>query len=76
MPVTGMRYVNLVREQLPQIPDHNILAEPCVRSTAPCIAYACWKIMQKDPQANLVVTPSDAYVEDADEYRRVIMEAL
>lgn len=74
--VTGSRYVELVREQLPHIPGHNVLAEPCVRSTAPCIAYACWKIMQKDPEANLVVTPSDAYVEDAQEYRRVIKEAL
>ena len=74
--VTGERYVSLVREQLPQLPEHNIIAEPCVRSTAPCIAYACWKIMQKDPEANLVVTPSDAYVEDVDEYRRVISEAL
>lgn len=74
--VTGMRYVHIVRQQLPDIPSVNILAEPCARSTAPCIAYACWKIMQRDPDANLVVTPADAYVNDVEEYRRIIKGAL
>lgn len=74
--VTGASYVDLVHEQLPQIPAGNILAEPCARNTAPCIAYACWKIMANDPQANIVVTPSDALVTKVDEFRRVIGEAL
>ena len=74
--VTSASYVDLVREQLPDIPVDNVLAEPCARNTAPCIAYACWKIMKKDPQANIVVTPSDALVKDTDEFRRVIDRAL
>ena len=74
--VTGQAYVDLVHEQLPEIPAGNILAEPCARNTAPCIAYACWKIMANDPQANIVVAPSDAFVTDVDEFRRVIGEAL
>ena len=74
--VTGTDYLETVREQLPQVPPGNILSEPCARSTAPCIAYACWKIMSKDPDANLVITPSDAYVENVDEYRRIIAQAL
>ena len=42
--VTSEAYVDIVREQLPQIPKSHILAEPEPRNTAPCIAYACWKI--------------------------------
>lgn len=74
--VASAAYVDIVRSQLPDIPLGNILAEPCARNTAPCIAYACWKIMAKDPQANIVVTPSDALVTNVDEFRRVIGEAL
>lgn len=74
--VTGAAYVDIVRSQLPDIPAENILAEPCARNTAPCIAYACWKIKAKHPSANIVVTPSDALVTDVDEFRRVIDEAL
>lgn len=74
--VTSAAYVDIVREQLPEIPAGNILAEPCARNTAPCIAYACWKIKAQHPSANIVVTPSDALVTDVDEFRRVIGEAL
>lgn len=74
--VTSASYVDIVREQLPQIPSDNILAEPCARNTAPCIAYACWKIRRKHPQANIVVTPSDALVVDVSEFQRIIKEAL
>ena len=66
----------MVKEQLPEIPVENIIAEPCARNTAPCIAYACWKIKQKDPSANIVVTPSDALVLDVEEFRRIVREAL
>ena len=74
--VTSRNYVDIVREQLPGIPEANILAEPEARNTAPCIAYACWKIKARHPGANIVVTPSDALVLDNDEYRRVISLAL
>ena len=74
--VTGASYVDIVREQLPEIPAGNILAEPCARNTAPCIAYACWKIAQVDPSANIVVSPSDALVQDNDEFCRVIRKAM
>ena len=74
--VTSRAYVDIVRQQLPQIPEGNILAEPAMRNTAPCIAYASWKILQKDPYANVVVTPADALVQDVDEFRKVIGKAL
>ena len=74
--VTSEKYVNIVKEQLPQIPEQHILAEPEARNTAPCIAYACWKIRKEFPQANIVVTPSDALVIDTTEYARCIRLAL
>ena len=74
--VTSAAYVDIVSSQLPDIPQGNILAEPCARNTAPCIAYACWKIKAADPQANIVVTPSDALVTDVAEFRRIVGEAL
>ena len=74
--VTSADYVDIVRAQLPELPVENILAEPCARNTAPCIAYACWKIMAKHPQANIVVTPSDALVINTDEFRRIIGNAI
>ena len=45
--VTSEKYIDIVREQLPDIPESNILAEPCARNTAPCIAFACWKIKKE-----------------------------
>lgn len=74
--VTSQEYVPIVREQLPGLPEENILPEPAMRNTAPCIAYACWKIAKQDPYANVVVTPADALVQDVDEFRRVIGKAL
>lgn len=74
--VTNAAYVDIVKEQLPQIPEAHILAEPAARNTAPCIAWACWRIRQEDPHANVVVTPSDAVVMDVVEFRRVVKNAL
>ena len=74
--VTNKAYVNLVKEQLPELPDGNILCEPCRRNTAPCIAYVSWKIKSKDPKANIVVTPSDHIVTNTEEFRRVIKSCL
>jgi mannose-1-phosphate guanylyltransferase len=56
--------------------EENILKEPCRRNTAPCIAYAAWKIKKRDPNANMVVTPSDHFVADVQEFRRVIKSSL
>ena len=74
--VTNEKYVDIVREQLPNIPAENILAEPTARNTAPCIAWACWCIRQKDADANVVVTPSDAIVMNTVEFKRIIENSL
>ena len=74
--VTSEEYAPLVREQLPQIDEHNILKEPCRRNTAACIAYAAWRIKKVDPHANMVVTPSDHLVTDVMEFQRVVKSSL
>ncbi len=74
--VTNASYVDIVTEQLPQIPHSHILAEPAARNTAPCIAWACWSIRKENPNANVVVTPADAVVMNPEEFRRVIGNAL
>ena len=74
--VTNAAYVEIVRQQLPDIPEPHILAEPAARNTAPCIAWACWRIKAEDPEANVVVTPADAVVMNPEEFRRVIKNAL
>lgn len=74
--VTNKSYVDIVKEQIPSIPSAHILPEPAARNTAPCIAWACWAIKAEDPDANIVVTPSDAVVMDAPEFQRVIKNAL
>ena len=74
--LTCEKYAPMVKEQLPMILEENILKEPCRRNTAPCIAYAAWKIKKRFPNANMVVTPSDHFVADVPEFRRVIKSSL
>ncbi len=57
--VTNVNYVDLVQEQLPEISTDQILKEPFKRDTAPCIAYVCQKIYNKNKDATIIVSPSD-----------------
>lgn len=57
--LTNNNYAELVREQLPAVLECNILLEPTRNNTAPCIAYASYKIAKTNPDANIVVAPSD-----------------
>lgn len=57
--VTNQRYAAKVKEQLPELTDSQILLEPDRRNTAPCIAWAAYHLLARDPQASMIVTPSD-----------------
>lgn len=74
--VTSEKYLPIVYSQLPDVPRDHVLAEPAARNTAPCIAYASWKISKRYPDANMVVVPSDAYVKNPDKFREAINAAL
>ncbi len=74
--VTNKDYEHLVKKQLPQLSDNQILLEPIGRNTAPCIAYASYKIAQINPNANLVVAPSDHVVLKQEAFNQVINTAI
>jgi mannose-1-phosphate guanylyltransferase len=74
--VTSQAYREQVMKQLPEVPAENILLEPCRRNTAPCIAYASWRIKSIDPKATIVVSPSDHLILDVTEFRRVVSSAV
>ncbi|MBN8665203.1 MAG: NTP transferase domain-containing protein [Chitinophagales bacterium] len=74
--VTSDEYVSIVKDQLPDIPVENILAEPSRKNTAPCVAYISYKLLQKDPEAALIVAPSDHMILDGETYRNIATKAL
>lgn len=70
--VTNAAYKNLVLEQLPMLKPDQVLCEPARRNTAPCIAYACYRIQSQCDNANIVVTPADHLVTNETEFQRII----
>ncbi len=73
---TNSQYKALVQEQLPDIRDYQILCEPSRRNTAPCVAYANYKINQINPNATVVVAPSDHVILKEDTFTEVVESAL
>lgn len=74
--VTNEQYKDLVMEQIPQLSEDQIICEPYRRNTAPCIAYANYKIRNINPNANIVVAPSDHIIHHEDEFLTVVGNAL
>lgn len=74
--VTNKLYLDLVKEQLPDLPVENILCEPKRKNTAPCIAYAASKIYSINPEANLVIAPSDHLILKEERFNKIIKTAL
>lgn len=74
--VTNNDYQQLVSEQLPDLKMNQILCEPARRNTAPCIAYAAYKIYDEDPEAVMVVTPADHAIFQTDKFSSVIDKAI
>jgi mannose-1-phosphate guanylyltransferase len=74
--VTSDKYKGICQAQLPYLADEQVLCEPIARNTAPCVAYACYKIAQRDPQANIVVAPADHIILKEEEFQRTIQTAL
>ncbi|MCC2546842.1 mannose-1-phosphate guanylyltransferase [Hymenobacter sp. BT175] len=74
--VTHRDYREQVQQHLPQLAPEQILIEPIGRNTAPCIAYASYRIAQHDPKGVIIVSPADHAVLHEDEFRRVITQAV
>ena len=74
--VTNVKYKDLCLEQLSDILEDNILCEPSMRNTAPCIAYASFKINHKNPDANIIVAPSDHLISNEDEFSKIVADCF
>ena len=74
--VTNKIYKDTILEQLPELAENQVLLEPMRRNTAPCIAYAVYRIQKQNPKANIVVLPSDHLITNEKEFQRVITEGL
>ena len=72
---TGESYVSLVKEQLPELLDRNIIIEPEGRNTTPCIALSAFVIKRYFKDANMVVLPSDHLIKNEDKFREIIKNA-
>ncbi|POY41313.1 mannose-1-phosphate guanylyltransferase [Flavobacterium alvei] len=66
--LTNEKYNAIVLEQLPLVKQEQVLLEPAMRNTAPCILYASLKIQKQNPDAVMVVAPSDHWIEDENEF--------
>ena len=74
--LTNEIYSDLVLEQIPGMDKSRILCEPVMRNTAPCIAYGCHKIQKLNPDAAIVVAPSDHLILDTEEFINCINKSL
>lgn len=74
--VTNESYTDLIKIQLPGISDNQILTEPVMRNTAPCVAYGCYKIHSINPDAAIVVAPSDHLILDEPGFVATIEKSL
>jgi mannose-1-phosphate guanylyltransferase len=74
--LTNESYNSLVLEQLPMVKQAQVLLEPAMRNTAPCILYASLKIQKQNPDAVMVVAPSDHWIEDEAEFSRNLQQCF
>ena len=75
MVVTAERLLPAVARQLPAVPDHGLVGEPCKRDTAPCIGLAALLVLRHDPDATMAVMPSDHVITPAAAFRAAIRQA-
>ena len=74
--LTNEKYNSLVLEQLPMVKQEQVLLEPAMRNTAPCILYASLKIKKQNPNALMVVAPSDHWIEDEEAFSRNLQQCF
>ena len=74
--VTSQEYVDIVKEQLPELPTSNILAEPSRKNTAACIAYVAFRLQAENPEAVMIAAPADHLVTETEEFVGTAQKAL
>lgn len=74
--ITLEKFKDIIREQIPELPEGNLLLEPYGRRTGPCIAYSTYALLKRDPGAVVAVTPADLIIRDVDMFRESLSNAL
>jgi mannose-1-phosphate guanylyltransferase len=74
--VTSEQYKHIVAKQLPEIPEENILCEPSRKNTAPCVALVSHKLLQLNPEANLICAPADHIILEPENFKKICLDAL
>lgn len=74
--LTNEKYNDLVLEQLPEVTQRQVVLEPAMRNTAPCILYASLKIQKENPDAVMIVAPSDHWIEDEQAFTNNVHQAF
>ena len=74
--ITGADQAEAIREQLPEVPPRNVVAEPCPRDTAPCVALAAARIVRDDPDGIMAVMPADHVIAPAETFRATLAAAV
>ena len=74
--LTNEKYNDLVLEQLPEVEQRQVVLEPAMRNTAPCILYASLKIQKENPDAVMIVAPSDHWIEDEQAFTNNVQQAF
>ncbi len=74
--LTNERYNDLVFEQIPEVTKRQVVLEPAMRNTAPCILYASLKIQKENPDAVMIVAPSDHWIEDEKAFSKNVQKAF
>lgn len=69
---TNREFYGMVREQLAEIPERNLLVEPVNRNTAPSVAWANMRILRRNPNANIIIAPSDQFIVNEENFQRCI----
>lgn len=73
---TNKKYKNLVQEQLPKVTSKQLLLEPAMRNTAPCILYSALKIYNKNPDGIMIIAPSDHWIENEQELLKNVQDSF
>lgn len=74
--LTNERYNDLVFQQLPKVTKRQVVLEPAMRNTAPCILFAALKIQKENPDAIMIVAPSDHWIEDEERFKKNVKQAF
>jgi mannose-1-phosphate guanylyltransferase len=74
--VTNKIYVEIIHQQLPDLKPENLIVEPLQKETATCIGHSAVKFMKRDPEAVMIVLPSDHYIEDEKQFINTLQQGL